>query len=91
MLKIVLDGRGLTLTVQLLGRIAGRCGFCTETLALLTLGILALEESIAGDLVRLCNISAPFTLKYLWWSGLLLKSIVFLVLLLIPSSSCSYS
>ena len=53
MLKIVLDGRGLTLTVQLLGRIAGRCGFCTETLALLTLGILALEESIAGDLVRL--------------------------------------
>lgn len=45
MLKIVLDGRGLTLTVQLLGRIAGRCGFCTETFALLTLGILALEEA----------------------------------------------
>lgn len=53
MLKIVLSGRGLTLTVQLFGRAAGGCGLCAETLALLTLGILALEESIAGDLVRL--------------------------------------
>ena len=53
MLKIVLGGRNLALTVQLLGRIAGRCGFCTETLALFALGILALEESLAGGLVRL--------------------------------------
>ena len=53
MLKIVLGGRDLALTVQLLGRITGRCGFCTETLALFALGILALEESLAGGLVRL--------------------------------------
>lgn len=53
MLKIVLSGRGLALTVQLFGRAAGGCGLCAETLALLALGILALEESIAGGLVRL--------------------------------------
>jgi len=41
MLKIVLSGRGLALTVQLFGRVAGRCGLCAETLALLALGILA--------------------------------------------------
>ena len=53
MLKIVLSGRGLALTVQLFGRAAGGCGLCAETLALLALGILALEESLAGNLVRL--------------------------------------
>ena len=53
MLKIVLSGRGLALTVQLFGRAAGGCGLCAETLALLALGILALEESLAGGLVRL--------------------------------------
>lgn len=53
MLKIILGGRSLALTVQLLGRIAGGCGLCTETLALFALGIFALEESLAGGLVRL--------------------------------------
>lgn len=53
MLKIVLGGRGLALTVKLLGRTAGGCGLCAETLALLALGILALEEGLAGGLVRL--------------------------------------
>lgn len=53
MLKIVLSGRGLALTVQLFGRAAGGCGLCAETLALLALGILALEESLTGGLVRL--------------------------------------
>lgn len=52
MLKIVLGGRGLALTVKLLGRTAGGCGFCAEALALLALGILALEEGLAGGLVR---------------------------------------
>ena len=53
MLKIVLGGRDLALSVQLFGRTAGGCGLCAETLALLALGILALEESLAGGLVRL--------------------------------------
>ena len=51
MLKIVLSGRGLGLTVQLFGRAAGGCGLCAETLALLALGILALEESLAGGTI----------------------------------------
>lgn len=38
MLKIVLSGRGLALTVQLFGRAAGGCGLCAETLALLAVG-----------------------------------------------------
>lgn len=53
MLKIILSGRGLALTVQLFGRTASGCGLRAETLALLALGILALEESLAGGLVRL--------------------------------------
>lgn len=53
---------------------------------------LSLMQRYFGVLIAtVCNISAPFLLKYLWRSGLLFKLIVFLVLLLIPSSSCSYS
>ena len=53
MLKILLAGRSLALTVKLLGRTAGGRGLCTEALAMLALGILGSKKASRAALFAL--------------------------------------